>query len=91
MYGSESLSAKLAEEIKFEKDSNDPYAEPEFLTNFKEEGVWKVRFPTRLKCGTRLMEWAQVEDADGADEIALTRTFGGEKYVPPMLFPATPC
>ncbi|BGO91157.1 hypothetical protein NBRC10512_005749 [Rhodotorula toruloides] len=59
-FSNESLSAKLAEEIKFEKDSNDPYTEPEFLTNFKEEGVWKV------------------EDADGADEIALTRTFGGE-------------
>ncbi|BGP24204.1 regulatory protein suaprga1 [Rhodotorula toruloides] len=59
-FSNESLGAKLAEEIKFEKESNDPYTDPEFLTAFKEEGVWKV------------------EDKDGADEIVLSRTFGGE-------------
>lgn len=43
----ESLGAKLAEEISFEKGEMDPYAEPEFLRNFKDEGVWKVRLPSQ--------------------------------------------
>lgn len=36
------LSAKLGEELKFETDSADPTAEPEFLQAFKSEGVWEV-------------------------------------------------
>jgi len=36
------LSQKLAEELKYEQDSAEA-EEPEFLTAFKERGVWEVR------------------------------------------------
>lgn len=35
------LSLKLAEEIKYETENSDQ-SEPEFLSEFKSEGVWKV-------------------------------------------------
>ncbi|GAA5990934.1 hypothetical protein JCM10908_000087 [Rhodotorula pacifica] len=36
------LSTKLGEELQFERDNADLAAEPDFLTSFKAEGVWKV-------------------------------------------------
>ncbi|GAA5901735.1 hypothetical protein JCM6882_006053 [Rhodosporidiobolus microsporus] len=36
------LSTKLGEELKFETESGDANAEPEFVTAFKDEGVWQV-------------------------------------------------
>ncbi|GAA5855204.1 hypothetical protein JCM8547_008982 [Rhodosporidiobolus lusitaniae] len=36
------LSAKLAEELKFETETDDASAEPEFVTAFKDEGVWQI-------------------------------------------------
>ncbi|PWN48720.1 mitochondrial glyco protein [Violaceomyces palustris] len=63
------LSAKLAQEIAYEKENNESYdstyvpqgeTEPEFLIAFKKQGVWKI------------------EDKPGSDEIALTREFGNE-------------
>ncbi|GAA5963661.1 hypothetical protein JCM3765_003536 [Sporobolomyces pararoseus] len=36
------LSLKLAEEIKYETENSDQ-SEPEFLTEFKSEGVWKIK------------------------------------------------
>lgn len=37
------LSTKLAEEIKFEEENAEP-GEPDFLKDFKAEGVWTVRW-----------------------------------------------
>ncbi|GAA5968959.1 hypothetical protein JCM11641_000792 [Rhodosporidiobolus odoratus] len=36
------LSAKLGEELKFETESGDATLQPDFLREFKEEGVWKI-------------------------------------------------
>ncbi|GAA6013988.1 hypothetical protein JCM10207_000197 [Rhodosporidiobolus poonsookiae] len=36
------LSTKLGEELKFETDSADAYAEPEFVQSFRDEGVWDI-------------------------------------------------
>ncbi|ORY92505.1 mitochondrial glyco protein [Leucosporidium creatinivorum] len=36
------LSAKLQEELKFEEENEDQGGEPQFLTDFKSDGVWTV-------------------------------------------------
>ncbi|KAF9235548.1 mitochondrial glycoprotein [Melanogaster broomeanus] len=54
------FSQKLAEELKYEKEGAITETEPEFLKNFREQGLWKI------------------EDAQGNDEVTLTRNFGNE-------------
>ncbi|KAG7571434.1 hypothetical protein FFLO_00617 [Filobasidium floriforme] len=57
------LSAKLQEELNFEKDSQAAMAgqEPEWLEEFNQNGVWAVN------------------DRVGNGEVVLTRSFGNEK------------
>lgn len=78
------LSLKLAEEIKYETENSDQ-SEPEFLTEFKSEGVWKVRLNHQLTsqrtspADTASCYSRKIKDEPGSDEITLTRSFGNEK------------
>lgn len=47
MGGIAALSSKLAEEISFEVENTEH--EPEFLKDFKAEGIWKVSLNDRSR------------------------------------------
>jgi hypothetical protein len=59
------LSAKLQEELHFEKDSQDAMAgrEPEWLEEFNQNGTWSIT------------------DKTESSEVVLERKFGSEKWV----------
>lgn len=78
------LSTKLQEEIQYEKEASEQAgAEPDFVKEFKADGVWKV---WKIRCSehkkvhhSRLS--VQIEQQEGHDEVALVRQFGNETCV----------